>query len=87
MSKKKKNYPDYLDCMIVPESGKWVSDHIIKGRRIAMYGIGVGISFDGKKVTLNPVIPALSPAIKLLQKYSAAQQIAWDRKKRKWKLA
>jgi len=84
---KRKVYEDYLTAHLVVKSAKWVSDHISKDRRIALYGIDVAVSTgknDGR-VELSPCIPAMSPLCALIRKNPNATQFVW--KNKKWKLA
>lgn len=50
---------DYLECSISPRSVKWVTDSIVKGRRIALLGIGISICQHGDKIEMRPEIPAI----------------------------
>ena len=77
---------DYMSFWIdEPNLGKWVSDLIIRGRRIGLNGIGVSITVEDGKVSVAPVIPCMGPALRLLKKHPKLTSITFDRKKRKWK--
>lgn len=80
--------PDYLYVQLLePQvSVKWVTDSLIKGRRIALYGIGVCFShFGSERVEMSPCIPCMSPLIRLVKKYATDSQFEFDSKKRIWK--
>jgi hypothetical protein len=76
---------DYL-TVIVDADAKWVTDCFAKNRRLAFYGVQVAITQEGKKLTLDPVIPCAGPLADLVQKYPKASRFKFDRKKRKWKV-
>lgn len=84
---KRVTYPDFLDAIFdTPSTSKYVSDTLIRGRRIVLRQIGVSVSIsDGRgKVELSPVIPCVGPALRLLQKHPKLDDIIFDREKRRW---
>lgn len=82
-SERRKKYPDYLMCVIKDERSKWVTDSLVRNRRIALYGIDVAISAHGDKVEVGPSIPALSPLMKLIVKNPAHSSFQF--KNGKWR--
>ena len=82
---KRKKYGDYLTCTVMDARSKWVTDFIVRDRRICLRGIPVAISQNGKSCHLDPVIPALSSLIKLLTKHPLWADMTWSEKTRKWR--
>lgn len=77
---------DYMNFWLdEPNLGKWVSSFIIRGRRVCLNGIGLSIVVEDGKVSVNPVIPCMGPALRLLKKHPKLTSITFDRKKRRWK--
>lgn len=78
-------YPDHLSCSFEAVNSKWVSDHIVKDRRICLYGIRVHIeSTKSGLARLAPEIPAMIPLMKLIQANPKFSEFRWDGQKRKW---
>jgi len=78
---------DFLSFVVdAPKEGKWVTDYLIWGRRIGLYGVSMAISVIKEKVHVNPVIPNLSGALKLLKENPKASDIYFDKGEFSWKL-
>lgn len=80
-----KRYPDVLEAYVTPKHSRYISDLIIKGRRITMHNIEVAIVADRGKLSLDPCIPCLGPAIRLLAANPERDAIKWTGKE--WELA
>lgn len=78
-----KKYKDYL-TVVLDVDAKWVTDSLVKDRRVALYGVNIAISQLGNKLTIDPVIPCIGPLIRLVQKRAGKTQFRFDRKNRKW---
>jgi len=81
---KRKHYPDAIEAYLQPKHSKWITDCLIRGRRIALYGIEVCISQDGGKFTVSPVIPCAGPLHELIKANANATAFSWNGKK--WKM-
>jgi hypothetical protein len=75
---------DYIEAYIQPKPTKFVSSRIIKGRRIVLRGIELCLTWEDGKVDMQPSIPALSPALRLLKDNPEANDITWNGKE--WEL-
>ena len=65
---------------------KYVTSLLVRGRRIALYGIGAcAVSNDGK-VEIDPIIPALSPLLRLIESSPSVDAFRWQ-KESGWALA
>jgi hypothetical protein len=83
---KRKRYADYMRA-IVDADAKWVTDSFARDRRICLYGIGIALTQEGSKVSIDPVIPCAGPLAALVRKHPKARTFAFDRKKRTWRLS
>lgn len=86
-AKQPTSYPDILEAVVnEPSVSHYISDNFIRGRRIALRGIGVAVSFasDHGRVSLSPVIPCVGPALRLLQQHPKLNDITFNREKQRW---
>lgn len=81
-SELERRYPDYLEYDSHTGSAKYVSDYIVKGRRVCLYGLGVVFSQNGERLEMSPSIPALGPLCKLLHDRLEVTTCKWTG--RKW---
>lgn len=75
----KKGYPDILHASLVADvnSTEWISDSIIRGRRIRLRGIGVHAIQEGGKLSLSPVLPHVAKALALLKRHPRCNDLTW----------
>lgn len=83
---RRKKYADYIESIISPANSKWVTDSLVRDRRVALYGIDICISMElSGKVELSPVIPCCGPLLRLVKKYPKHTAFRFNRKSRKWR--
>jgi len=82
---KRERFADYITGSFEAESSKWVSDHIVKDRRIALYGIRINLC-TGKngRVEMNPEIPCMGPLMEVIKKHPYEHEFVFNKLKRKW---
>jgi hypothetical protein len=84
----RKQYADYITGSFEPASSKWVSDHIVRGRRIALYGIRINFcTAKNGSVEMNPEIPCMGPMMEVIKKHPQEHEFVFDKRKRKWHAA
>ena len=81
---KRKKYDDVIGGDLSASGTFWISDLIIRGRRIKMRGITLCLSKVGNCVSVSPSIPYISSAIRLLKKQKDVNDIKWDADKKQW---
>ena len=78
----RRKYKDYLEAYLVtPKSVKYVTDLIIKDRRVCLRGIDICICAEGSKVSVDPVIPCVGPLLQLLKANPKLDDITFKGKK------
>lgn len=85
-TKKRKSYTDYLTATISGAITKWVTDSLVRDRRIVLYGIDVAIVQVGHKVEASPVIPCAGPLMDVINANPEHSMFSFNRKSKKWKV-
>jgi hypothetical protein len=75
-----KRQADILEAILLTNvhSTAWISDSIIKGRRIRLRGIQIHVMQEDDKVSLSPVLPSMAKALRLLKRHPRCTDITWN---------